>query len=77
VLLVTTLAQAELTDSQRAGHAREKAKRVFPPEIAAAISTRLDDGVHLPAFVDRGRWLALITEVMGLPEAATTTTEDA
>jgi hypothetical protein len=70
VLLVTTLAQAELTDSQRAGHARTKAQRVFPPEIAAAISTRLDDGVSVPGFVNRGRWLALIAEVMSLPEPA-------
>lgn len=66
---MTTLAQAELTDAQRAQHARAKAKRVLPYEIAEAVSTRLSDGIDFARFTDRKRWLKLIDEVMAIPEA--------
>lgn len=67
---MTTLAQAELTDSSRASHAKLKATRVLPREIALAINTKIDEGVEFSRFVDRNRWLRLIAEVMALPEVS-------
>ena len=68
---MTAAAQEANTDYHRASHAKLKAIRVFPREIARAINTQLSDGIDYPNFTDKARWRRLIDEVMALPEETT------
>lgn len=68
---MTTLAQAEVTDSQRAGHAKTRARKLLPPEMAEAVIERLHSGINFPNLCNRARWLNLIREVERLPEVET------